>query len=440
MTLTSNLVCPESGKTGAPRFNTLSEWLIWQESLHFTAIELGLDRCRDVAAEMGLLNPDYRIISVAGTNGKGSSVAMLDLILRNSGYRIGSYTSPHLIRYNERICINGNEVTDDQLCESFDRIDRARGETSLTYFEFGTLAALDLFRSSDIDLAILEVGLGGRLDAVNILDADVALVTSIDLDHQQWLGNDRDSIAREKAGIFRSTAPAVCSDIETPRSLEDYAAELGTPLYLQGRDFSTKMGENTWSWYSADVHYADLPKPVHYGDFQVYNAAGVLMMLTLLNSCYPVEEKAIRQGLQDFRLNGRFQIIPGEIQIILDVAHNRQAAKALVDNLRVLPCDGATHVLIGMLKDKDRRAVFEALSPIADVWHAVTLPQERGADAETLASELKGAGIPNEIRAYESVTSALDSIRVGARQGDRLVVTGSFLTVGAVIQRLKLPG
>ncbi|MEE8321138.1 MAG: bifunctional folylpolyglutamate synthase/dihydrofolate synthase, partial [Gammaproteobacteria bacterium] len=331
-------------------------------------------------------------------------------------------------------------VTDDQLCESFDRIDRARGETSLTYFEFGTLAALDLFRSSNIDMAILEVGLGGRLDAVNILDADVALVTSIDLDHQQWLGNDRDSIAREKAGIFRSTSPAVCSDIDTPRSLEDYAAELGTPLYLQGRDFYTKMEENTWSWSSADTHYADLPKPVHYGDFQVYNAAGVLMMLMLLNNCYPVEEKAIRQGLQDFRLNGRFQIIPGEIQIILDVAHNRQAAKVLVDNLQVLPCDGATHVLIGMLKDKDRNAVFEALSPIVDVWHAVTLTQERGADAETLASGLKRAGITNEIRTYEGVTSALDSIRVGARQGDRLVVTGSFLTVGAVIQHLNLPG
>jgi dihydrofolate synthase/folylpolyglutamate synthase len=440
MTSTSNLVCPESCQSGSLRFSTLSEWLLWQESLHFTAIELGLDRCLGVATEMGLLEPDYQVISVAGTNGKGSSVAMLDLILRNSGYHIGCYTSPHLIRYNERICINGKEVTDDQLCESFDRIDRARRDISLTYFEFGTLAALDIFRSSNIDLAILEVGLGGRLDAVNILDADVALVTSIDLDHQQWLGNDRDSIAREKAGIFRSTSPAVSSNIDTPQSLVDYAGELGAPLYLQGKDFHIIEDHNNWSWYSADAHYADLPKPARYSDFQVYNAAGVLMTLTLLNSRYPVEEKSIRQGLQDFRLNGRFQIIPGEIQIILDVAHNHQAATALVDNLQVLPNNGTTHVLIGMLKDKDRSAVFEALSPIVDVWHTVTLAQERGADAETLASELKQTGLANEICTYESVTSALDIIRADAKQGDRLIVTGSFLTVGAAIQHLNLPG
>ncbi|OGT29029.1 MAG: hypothetical protein A2W28_03890 [Gammaproteobacteria bacterium RBG_16_51_14] len=440
MTPISNLAYPDINKTDSLRFRTLAEWLTWQMRLHFTAVELGLDRCRCIAAKMGLLNPDFKVISVAGTNGKGSSVTMLDLILRNSGYQVGRYTSPHLIRYNERICINGNEVTDDQLCESFERIDRARGDVTLTYFEFGTLAALDLFMASGIDLAILEVGLGGRLDAVNILDADLALVSGIDLDHQQWLGNDRDSIAREKAGIFRSSSPAVCSDIDTPQSLIDYAAELGTSLYLQGRDFHIRMEKNTWSWYSADKHYVDLPRPVRYGDFQIYNAAGVLMLLTLLSKTSPVEEKAIRQGLQDFHLPGRFQIIPGEIQIILDVAHNRQAARTLAENLRLLPGNGTTHVLIGMLKDKDRLAVFEALSPIVDVWHTVTLPQERGADAETLCGDLRQTGFTGAINRYESVASALDMIRAGAVQGDRLVVTGSFLTVSAAIQHLNLPG
>ncbi len=439
MTPTSNLACPESCKPDSLRFSTLSEWLTWQESLHFTAVELGLDRCRCVAINMGLLNPDFQVISVAGTNGKGSSVAMLDLMLRNSGYQVGCYTSPHLIRYNERITINGNEVSDDQLCESFDRIDRARGDISLTYFEFGTLAALDLFKVSNIDIAILEVGLGGRLDAVNILDADIALVSSIDLDHEQWLGNDRNSIAREKAGIFRSLSPAVCSDTEPPQSLIDYATKLGTPLYLHGRDFYIEMEENTWSWHSANVHYCDLPKPVRYGDFQIFNAAGVLMALTLLNDRYSVAKESIRQGLQDFRLNGRLQIIPGETQIILDVAHNRQAAGTLVENLRELPCNGATHVLIGMLKDKDRGAVFETLSPIVDVWHTVSLPQDRGADAETLCADLRQTGFTGEKHMYESVASAKEVILASAKQGDRLVVTGSFLTVGAAIQHLNLP-
>jgi len=198
--------------TGQLRFNCVEKWLEWQESLHFTAIELGLERCRRVANNMGLLKPAYNVISVAGTNGKGSSIILLDQVLRNAEYKVGRYTSPHLLRYSERICINGEEVTDTELCESFDRIDHARGDISLTYFEFGTLAALDLFRQHNVELAILEVGLGGRLDAVNVLDADIALISSIDLDHQQWLGDNRESIGREKAGIFRNKAPAVCSD------------------------------------------------------------------------------------------------------------------------------------------------------------------------------------------------------------------------------------
>ena len=319
------------------RFNRLEKWLKWQESLHFTAIELGLERCRRVANNMGLLKPAYNVISVAGTNGKGSSITMLDKILRNAGYSVGRYTSPHLLRYNERICINGEEVADSELCESFDRIDRARGDISLTYFEFGTLTALDLFRQHNVDLAVLEVGLGGRLDAVNVLDADVALITSIDIDHQQWLGDNRESIAREKAGIFRNKAPAICSDPKPPQSLLDCADALGTPLSVLGRDFKLSMNHSFWSWNSDDVSLQKLPRPMQFCDFQLENAAGVLMVLEKIKNDYPVSIEHIKDGLSSFRLNGRMQFIPGRIPKILDVAHNSESVKVLVKNLRRIP-------------------------------------------------------------------------------------------------------
>jgi len=265
------------------RFNTLQEWLAWQEGLHFTSIELGLDRCMLVAKRMGLLHPSHAVISVAGTNGKGSSVSMLRGILNNAGYNTGSYTSPHLIRYNERICINGEEVSDELLCASFERIDRARGDVSLTYFEFGTLAAFDIFQRAGVDIAVLEVGLGGRLDAVNCLDADAALITTIDLDHQNWLGPDRESIGREKAGIMRSTAPAVCSDPNPPATILEHAAQLGTSLYMPGRDYEHHVTGNSWVWQSGKIHLGNLPQPSLYNPEQMANAAGVLMTLTLLS-------------------------------------------------------------------------------------------------------------------------------------------------------------
>ena len=232
-------ILPGGRQAHAPRFNCLADWLAWQESLHFTAIELGLDRCNKVAQRMGLLKPAGKVISISGTNGKGSSAAMLDAMLRQSGYRVGAYTSPHLTRYNERICIGGKQVTDEQLCRSFDRIDRARGDISLTYFEFGTLAALDIFQGAGLDIAILEVGLGGRLDAVNILDADIALVVTIDLDHEKWLGYTREAIGREKAGIFRRKRNRQSAQTRrAPASIADCARETGALLYQAGRDFT----------------------------------------------------------------------------------------------------------------------------------------------------------------------------------------------------------
>ncbi len=420
------------------RFQTLSEWLEWQESLHFTAIELGLDRCLSVAKKLDLLTPDHTVISVAGTNGKGSSVKMLDLILRKSGYKTGCYTSPHLIRYNERIQINGKEVSDDILCKSFNRIDRARGNTSLTYFEFGTLAALDIFAREKIEIAILEVGLGGRLDAVNCIDADAALVTSIDIDHENWLGNNRESIGREKAGIFRPSTPAVCSDPNPPDSVLNYANNLGTSLFLHKENYTFQVEDNSWSWHADNYSFENLPKPSLYNDSQIQNAAGVLMLLMSLKDKISITDVDIRQGLQEFKLAGRFQIVPDIAQIVLDVAHNRQSANILVENLKQLPSTGNTHILIGMLKDKDHIAIFKTLAKITDYWHIVTLDDTRGIDSLELANELRTIEKDKPIACYNNIPEALDYIRSIVKPEDRIIVTGSFLTVGAALDHLKL--
>ena len=433
----NKLITLSEANTNRLRFRSIDKWLHWQESLHFTAIELGLERCRRVANNMGLLNPSYNVISVAGTNGKGSSIIMLDRILRNAGYKIGRYTSPHLLRYNERICINGNEVSDTELCESFDRIDRARGDISLTYFEFGTLAALDLFRQHNVQLAILEVGLGGRLDAVNILDADISLITSIDIDHQEWLGNNRESIGREKAGIFRNLAPAICSEPNPPQSLLDCSEALGTPISILGSDYQFNLINDTWSWSTKDTRIERLPRPMKYCDFQIQNASGVLMLLAKIQDEYPVSTENIKQGLSSFRLKGRFQIIPGAIPKILDVAHNRQSIKALVTNLKMIPCYGKTHIILGMLKDKDHQSVIKELIEITDTWHFVSISQDRGIEAKILTSKLKALSRLENISEYSNVEEALDKIHKLSMPDDRIIITGSFYTVGAAIRYLN---
>ena len=423
----------------APRFTCLDDWLAWQESLHFTAIELGLDRCNRVAQRMGLLKLDSRIISISGTNGKGSSAAMLDSMLRTSGYRVGTYTSPHLIRYNERICIDGIQVTDEQLCRSFDRIDRARGDISLTYFEFGTLAALDIFQRADLDIVILEVGLGGRLDAVNILDADVALVVTIDLDHEKWLGYTREAIGREKAGIFRRRRPAICSDPDAPASVAACARETGAEFYQAGREFSCTVNSDTWTWKSPGAIYETLPKPGISNDRQVQNAAGVLMALETLADEFPVSPDTVRACLRDFRLAGRFQIVPGETPCILDVAHNRQAVSALVENLGKFPSAGETHVVIGMLKDKNHGAVFEKLAEVADHWYLAELQEDRAASVTELTGALASYVDLEKVGQFRTVRGALAEVGSRTRIGDRIIVTGSFVTVGAAMDYLTDP-
>ena len=428
------LSAPQPGS--APRFTHLADWLAWQESLHFTAIELGLDRCNKVAQRMGLLQLDSKVVSISGTNGKGSSAAMLDTMLRRAGYRVGAYTSPHLTRYNERICIDGRQVTDEQLCQSFDRIDRAREDISLTYFEFGTLAALDLFQRAAPDIVLLEVGLGGRLDAVNILDADVALVVTIDLDHEKWLGYTREAIGREKAGIFRCGRPAICSDPDAPASIAACARETGAQLYQAGRDFSCATAADGWTWNGPDRLVEGLPRPGLNNDRQVQNAAGVLMALDLLAAEFPVSVDVIKAGLRDFRLAGRFQIVPGETPYILDVAHNRQAVSALVENLRKIPGVGATHIVIGMLRDKNHDAVFAELAEIVDHWYLAELQEDRAAPLTELTGALSSHVDAARIRAFGTVCDALAEAERCARVGDRIIVTGSFVTVGAAIDYL----
>jgi len=414
------------------RFHTLQAWLDWQETLHPSAIELGLERPGRVLTSLGLASPRHIVITVAGTNGKGSSVAMLESILRAAGYRVGCYTSPHLRCYNERIRIDGELVDDVRLCEAFERIDQARGETSLTYFEFGTLAAFEIFDHAGLDVAVLEVGMGGRLDAVNLLDADVALVSAIDVDHAAWLGDDREAIGREKAGIFRHGRPAVCSDPHPPRSLLQHAQELGTPLYCLGEAYRYERQGEGWNWQGPDLRRDALPLPALRGEFQLQNAAGVLMVLALLAEKLPVAPQHLRQGLHSVTLPGRFQVLPGEVATILDVAHNPQSAAALAANLAAMPVTGRTHAVVAMLADKDLGSVIRHMAGVVDHWYPAGLDVFRGADSATLLAALREQGIV-AAAPHASVAAALAAARQAARPGDRIVVFGSFYTVAQAV-------
>lgn len=414
-------------------FHTLDEWLHWQNSLHPREIELGLTRCRQVAQWLGLLQPHFPIITVAGTNGKGSNVAILDAILSATGLRIGRYTSPHLLRYNERICVAGHPVSDAQLCEAFEAIEAARQNISLTFFEFGTLAAMLIFQQDDIDLAVLEVGLGGRLDAVNLFDPIVSLVTAIGIDHIDWLGHDRESIGFEKAGIFRPYRPAVCSDPNPPQSLINHAQQLHTPLYCLGREFFYQFAsdQKSWHWQSHTRTYRNLPYPALQGEFQLQNAAGVLMALELLD--HPVPDSAIYQGLENATLPGRFQVLPGKVTRIFDVAHNPLAAQVLNQLLLKYPCQGKTHAVVSILKDKDILGILTALQDTIENWHVAPLDTPRSATVQELVEHLQTLGATG-IHRYATIAMAYTNALSTAKEGDRVVVFGSFYTVAEVLQ------
>jgi dihydrofolate synthase/folylpolyglutamate synthase len=359
---------------------------------------------------------------------------MLEAILDSAGYRIAAYTSPHLLRYNERVRIAGASASDEALCDAFARVEAARGDIPLTYFEFGTLAALDLFRHERVPLALLEVGLGGRLDAVNVIDADVAVLTSIGTDHQDWLGPDRETIGREKAGIFRAGRPAICGDPEPPASIGENAAAIGARLYQLGREFSWQRQDGGWTWRSAAHARTGLPYPAMRGDYQLDNASCVLMALECLAHDFPVSQAHIRTGLLTSVLPGRFQTLPGLPVRVLDVAHNIEAAQALARTLAAQPVFGHTIAVVGMLKDKPITEVLRALAPQVATWHLASLAASpRGASAEQLASHLREVGVNATPCLHADPLAAYHAALSEAGPQDRVVAFGSFYTVGAIL-------
>ena len=419
------------------RFSTLEEWLRWQERLHPKSIDLGLDRPRKVLNRLKLNTPKHLTITVAGTNGKGSTVAILESILLAAGYRVGTYTSPHLLRYNERIRIDGTPVTDAVICHAFDGLDQARGETSLTYFEFATLAAMSIFQQEAVDIALLEVGLGGRLDAVNLLDPDLAIITAIDIDHTAWLGTDRESIGREKAGIMRKGQTVICSDPHPPTSLIKWAGTIGARLELLEQDYSYSVADDgSWSLRHPLQELEGLPEPNLVGEAQYQNGAGAIAGLLSLNEQIKISSTDIAMGLRQVVLAGRFQKIVDSPEVIVDVAHNPQSARHLADNLRNRPCRGKRYAVVAMLSDKEQRESLKALSGLFEHWMVAGIDVERGDSGERVMAIIESE-LSEEVNCFKSVEKGYRYARDLAVNRDQIVVFGSFFTVADIL-RLEL--
>ena len=407
---------------------SLQEWLAWQEQLHPRSIELGLERVAKVAAALDLPARGILTLTVAGTNGKGSSATLAATIYREAGYRVGLYTSPHLLAYNERIDLHGTPAGDEEICAAFAEIERARGDTALTYFEFGTLAALYLFRQHQVQIQVLEVGLGGRLDAVNLVDADAALITSIGIDHVDWLGASRDSIGTEKAHIFRARRPAICAEPEPPATVEAHARNISAQFQQIGRDFSLRPTEKSWSWESAAKRYVELPEPCLGGAIQQRNAAGVIAAVQSLQSQCPVSEGAIRSALGKSTLRARYEHCG---RLILDVAHNAQAAEALAARLYAEFGARRINLVLGMMSDKDVETFCRIIAPqIGQAW-CVSLPGPRGLSAEVLCRRATDGGLTAQ--ACGDMRSALAVALAQSQAHEFVLVSGSFLTVAAAL-------
>ena len=406
---------------------TLGEWLAFIERQHPKTIALGLDRVAAVYRRMGVVL-SCPVITVTGTNGKGSCCAMLEAMLRAGGYRTALYTSPHLERYNERVRIAGAEAADAALCAGFEAVERARGEVPLTYFEYGTLAALWLFARENVEAAVLEVGLGGRLDAVNVIDADCAVLTSIGIDHVDYLGPDRESIGREKAGIFRPRRPAVIADPAPPRSV----VEAPGVHYLIGRDYGYSDEQSQWSYWGPAGKRGGLAHPALRGRMQLRNAAAAMCALDCLRERLALEVQAMRRGLAEVTLPARFQVLPGRPQVILDVAHNVEASQVLADNLLASGYAPETIAVCGMLRDKDIAGVLATLAPRITRWHLASLSGPRAASAEELAQHAQG-----DVECFTTPAAAFAAALKRAHENDKIVVFGSFLTVGEVVAWLK---
>jgi len=419
---------------------TLAGWLAHCEQLHPVTIDMGLDRVRTVAQRMQLTF-SCPVITVAGTNGKGSTCAMLESILGQAGYRTGVYSSPHLVSFEERLRLLGKPVDATSLVAGFQAVERARSqngeEISLTYFEFSTLAIFEVMRHSALDVAILEVGLGGRLDAVNIIDPDCAIITSIDLDHMELLGPDRESIGREKAGIMRTGRPVVVSDPVPPQSVLDHALEVGADLWRAGRDFNVAGDPQQWSWAGRGRRYSGLAYPALRGANQLVNAAGVLAALTALREVLPVTAQAVRNGFAFVELPGRFQIIPGQPTLVLDVAHNPHSVAALAANLDAMGFFPTTHAVFGAMADKDLAPMLRRLNRLVDRWYCTDLPTPRAASGAALQAtwEAQNQRKDASAQAFATPQEALDAAIAAADPADRIVVFGSFYTVGGVLEQ-----
>ncbi len=416
---------------------TLAEWLAYQERVNVHSIELGLDRVREVWRGMGAPAPAKRVITVGGTNGKGSTVALLEAMLRAAGLRVGVFTSPHLLAYNERVRIDGADADDAALVASFERIEAVRGEIPLTYFEFGTLAAIDLFARTGADVAVLEVGLGGRLDAVNIIDADVAVITTVDLDHMDWLGPDRDSIGREKAGIARAGRPAIVGEAAPPAGLLDALAERGARVERAGIDFDVERHADGWRWRHRDGIAMELPEPALAAPVQFANAAAAVAALHALDGDLFMPSTlfaAACAGLHEVRVEARLQSLGGDPELIVDVGHNPQAARALAEWLDVQP-PVRTHAVYGALADKDVAGVVGALGARIGHWHLAGLDRAtpRGLAVGALAAILRQVLPLASFDAHADVAAALAAARASAQPGERILAFGSFFVAAAVL-------
>ena len=421
------------------RMKTLSDWLAHCEQLHPKSIDMGLERVRAVADRMQI-HFACPVITVAGTNGKGSTCAMLESILLQAGYRTGTYTSPHLVRFEERLRLSGDPVDAAQLISSFEAVENARvqhdAEISLTYFEFSTLAILDVMARAKLDVVILEVGLGGRLDAVNIIDADCSIITSVDLDHMELLGTDRELIGREKAGIMRTGRPVVVSDPMPPQSVIDYAIEIDADLWRFGNDFNVSGDKQQWGWTGRGRRYSGLAYPALRGANQLVNAAGVLAALAAVRQRLPVTAQAVRNGLAFVELPGRFQIIPGQPALVLDVAHNPHSVAALTANLDAMGYFPTTHAVFGAMADKDLATMLGKINPLINKWYFTDLPTARAASGAGLLEKWQVQNSRKEATglAFTDPQQALQAAISAADPTDRIVVFGSFYTVGGILK------
>lgn len=393
---------------------------------------MGLARVSAVARTLGVDQPSSRVITVGGTNGKGSTVAHIDALLLATGVSTGMFTSPHFLRYNERIRVNGVEASDDELIDAFERIDAARGSTTLTFFEFNALAGLVIFADRRVDVAILEVGLGGRLDAVNLVDADVAVVCSIGFDHRDYLGDTLELIGAEKAGIFRADRPAVLSTEQMPASVYSVIATLGARAVVAEKDFSWSVdAAGRWSYRGLRVALGDLPPSALAGSIQYRNASAALAAIESLDAGFELNEQTVSRGLANVRIAGRFQIVPGPVEWILDIAHNEPAARVFAKHVRERRCRGRTFAVVGILADKDAREIAAALAPLVDHWVLCTLTGARGSTAQDLANRL---GLPTEqVTLANSVEDGCEAAGGATVAGDRVIVFGSVLTVGPAL-------